>query len=145
LNEKLLEQSEIDQLFQCLTENCDSVSYAYFVAKIKCYKDFQRIADLLKHIKNSISTETNTIWISENVRSFLYSLNTDLANLGKCNFETLEKVNIHFLPTGTYQEMAISNGWGKEYIKMSSEFDRIYKRLKNNDKTNFRSILKKLF
>jgi hypothetical protein len=38
-------------------------------------------------------------------------------------------VQTEFLPTSTYQEISISNGWGDNYIKLSSEFDKLYEKL----------------
>jgi hypothetical protein len=37
---------------------------------------------------------------------------------------------VEFLPTSTYQELAMSNGWSEEYLQIAEKLDSIYKRIK---------------
>jgi len=130
INKRLVAQTYIDQTFVKLKENCDRDSYDTFVSKIDCYKDFQKVADILGEIKLSIKTNTDTVCSRfDNAEHFLTDLNQDIANIRKCNFTILDKVHTEFLPTSTYQEISISNGWDDNYVKLSSDFDKLYERL----------------
>jgi hypothetical protein len=35
-----------------------------------------------------------------------------------------DKLAMHFTPTGPLQEIAMSNGWADEYLKLAEEFDQ---------------------
>jgi hypothetical protein len=127
INKGLAAQTYIDKTIAKLKENCDNDSYELFVSKIECYKAFQKVADILKQIKAFISQDTDTVWAGfDNADKFLEELNQDIEKIENCNFETLEKVHIEFLPTCTYQELSMSNGWSDKYLELSTEFDRIY-------------------
>ncbi len=41
-----------------------------------------------------------------------------------------EYAGIQFAPTGPIQEIAISNGWHDAYMNLSTEYDRLEKKLK---------------
>ena len=43
-----------------------------------------------------------------------------------CDFDTLDKLNMEFAPTSTFQEISLSNGWADEYIKLAEQFDKLY-------------------
>lgn len=93
-------------------------------------KDFQNIADILKQLKGFITQKTNTFWTGfESANAFLEELNRDIERIEACDFEALEKVMIEFAPTGTYQELSLSNGWSDDYIKLANKFDKLYNRL----------------
>jgi hypothetical protein len=108
----------------------DNDSYELFVSKIECYKDFQKFADILKQIKGFVSHDTDTVWAGfENADKFLEELNQDIKKIENCDYQTLEKVQIEFLPTCTYQELSMSNDWSDNYILLSTDFDNIYERM----------------
>ena len=41
------------------------------------------------------------------------------------DIEALNKLKLEFAPTGNLQELSISNGWGKEFLKIAKEFDDV--------------------
>lgn len=98
--------------------------------KLEHNKDFQKVAELLLQIRSCITEESDTVWAGfDNVEAFLEELNKDIDNIQLCDFQTLKKVHIEFLPTSTYQELSLSNGWSEMYLQLATEFDAIYKRL----------------
>ena len=42
----------------------------------------------------------------------------------------LEELSKYFLPTATFQEHSVSNGWPDEYLRLAEDFDKIYNSLK---------------
>jgi len=133
INKRLVAQEYSNNMFLKLKENCDSKSFEAITSKIKFYKDFQKLAEILKHIKSFINSETDVVWSRyNNTAEFLADLNQDIEDLKNCNFTTLDKVQVKFLPTASYQEISISNGWIETYIKLSIEFDNLFKRLSEN-------------
>ncbi|GEM58372.1 hypothetical protein B0A78_07070 [Flavobacterium columnare NBRC 100251 = ATCC 23463] len=127
INKRLAAQTYIEQTFVKLKENCDNESFEIFTGKIECYKDFQKVAEILKQIKTFVSEETDSIWAGfENPDKFLEEINQDIEKIVNCDYQTLEKVNIEFAPTCTYQELSMTNGWSDKYLELSTEFDKIY-------------------
>ncbi len=104
--------------------------------QIQQYLDFQKVAIILQQIKSFMNTDSDIVWTRyNNIEQFLTDLNQDILNIEDCSFLTLEKVQFNFLPTSTYQEISISNNWGDHYLKLSNDFDILYKQLterKNN-------------
>ncbi|MFZ4475389.1 MAG: hypothetical protein ACOYPR_09375 [Saprospiraceae bacterium] len=130
INKRLAAQTYIDQTFVNLKDNCDHDSYELFVSKIEYHKDFQKVADILKQIRDSTSKDSDTVWAGFDIADkFLEELNQDIEKIQNCDYQTLEKVHVEFLPTCTYQEVSISNGWSDMYLKLSTDFDKIYERM----------------
>jgi hypothetical protein len=59
-------------------------------------------------------------------------LDACMEQLNKGDKSCLEDLNMHFLPTSTFQEHSLQNGWTEEYMKLSGKFDSIYARMKNH-------------
>lgn len=53
-------------------------------------------------------------------------LDTIAENLKRGEMQWMNNVNLHFLPTSTFQEHSIQNGWGDEYVAIAERFDRLY-------------------
>lgn len=137
INKRLAVQTYVEQTITKLKDNCDIKSFDLFTSRIECYDDFQKIAGILKQIRAFISKETDTVWAGfDNSDKFLDELNQDIEKIETCNFQTLEKVHVEFLPTCTYQELSMSNGWGEEYLELSTEFDKIFERMTERETTN---------
>lgn len=128
INKKLAAQTYTEQTIVKLKENCDRESLDFFTIRIECYKDFQNGAEILKQIKAFISKDT--VWAGfGNADKFLEELNQDIEKIENCDYQTLEKVHVEFLPTSTYQELSMSNGWSDKYLELSTDFDKIYERM----------------
>lgn len=91
----------------------------------------QVIIEIIKNVNSRITDETDLTWTKFNrayeMKSELY---TDIKELEKGNLEILEKFNLYFAPTGTFQEIAIPNGWGEDFIIMANDFDQLYEKIK---------------
>lgn len=104
------------------------------INKTEYFDDFQKVAELLLQIKSCITEESDTVWAGfDNVDAFLEELNKGIENIQACDFQTLKKIHIEFLPTCTYQELSLSNGWSDVYLQLAIEFDAIYERLKEKN------------
>jgi len=131
ISKRLASQDYTDKTLRELKEICDTQSFAALTSKIKFYANFQIIAEILQEIKNKINLDTDTIWAGfDSVNIFLKELNQDIENIMLCNFSTLDKVNIEFAVTSTYQELSMSNGWSDDYLKLAEKFDKTYKEIK---------------
>ncbi len=110
-----------------LNEICDEKSFKTLTSRINFYANFQLVTEILLSIKSKINAETDTVWAGfTSVDIFLKELDEDIENIELCNFTTLDKINIEFAVTSTYQELAMSNGWSYEYLKLADKFDKIY-------------------
>jgi len=93
---------------------------------------FYKVSDLLKQIRAKIKPFTEATSAGfETPEDFLTELNEDIAKIETCDISTLNKINTEFLPTGTYQELSLSNGWADEYSEMADTFDELYTAIQN--------------
>jgi hypothetical protein len=93
--------------------------------------DFQKIIEILTTILNKVNAETDVAWTQFNTpQELVDELTNDIRKLRACDYETLENVYLMFLPTGSLQELSISNGWEDEYLKLADQFDTCYEKLK---------------
>ena len=148
ISDRLVSKEYREKTLKKLTEYCDSETKNYFMLKTPFYSDFKEVSDIISNIKSRISEETDTIWAGfDNVKTLIKELDSDQKQIELLDFDTLEKIMVEFLPTSTYQELAMSNGWGDEYLKIAQKFDTIHKRIKNKllittDKTKERNSSK---
>lgn len=122
-------RSTLTQLY----EVTDAESFKHFTEKIPFYADFQKVRQILETIKAWTTDEANTLWAGyDSGKELLFDLNADIEKIRFCDFETLERLNLEFAPTSTYQEVSLSNGWADEYIVLAEQFDSLYRRIKAN-------------
>lgn len=127
INEKLCSKEYSTNSLRDLKEICDGDAYETFMYKIKDYENFKQISDLLERINGKINSETDTVWAGFNSPEQLKDeIILDIEKIGFCDYETLEKIKVEFLPTCTYQELSLSNGWAEEYLEIASKFDLLY-------------------
>ena len=89
-------------------------------------KDVNEILiDLLDNIKEIIRTrDTDMLWsIFETKEDFLKELDNHIQKFQNNDFSSIEQLIGLFLPTGDLQEIALSSGWGEEYLAISKKFD----------------------
>lgn len=95
--------------------------------------DFQKIADILTIIQNKITPQTDVVWAGfNNPQEFLREITDDIDKIRSGDFDALAKINVEFAATCIYQELAMSNGWSKEYLELAEQFDAIYERILKN-------------
>ena len=120
-----------------LYETTDAATFKIFTDKIPFYTNFQKVRQILETIKGWTTEETDTVWAGyDNGNEFLIDLNKDIEKIKFCDFETLDKLNMKFAPTSTYQEISLSNGWAEEYIKLAEQFDKLYEKIKSKKTTD---------
>jgi hypothetical protein len=114
-----------------LFEKSDAETFKLFTDKIPFYDDFQNVRHILETIKGLTTDEADAVWAGyDNGKDFLIDLNSDIEKIIFCDFETLDRLNLEFAPTSTYQELSLSNGWTDDYIELSARFDKLYVKIK---------------
>ncbi|WP_423997120.1 hypothetical protein [Maribacter sp. IgM3_T14_3] len=131
ISDRLVSKEYRENALIKMNENCDLETKDYFKSKIPFYSDFKEVSEIVANIKSRINDETDTVWAGfDNVEILTKELDTDQKQIELLDFDTLEKIMVEFLPTSTYQELAMSNGWSDEYLKIAEKFDSIHKRIK---------------
>lgn len=131
ISDRLVSKEYREKALIKLNENCDLETKDYFKSKIPFYSDFKKVAEIVANIKSRINDETDTVWSGfDNTEVLTKELDSDQKQLELLDFDALEKVMVEFLPTSTYQELAMSNGWSDEYLQIAEKFDSIHKRIK---------------
>ena len=120
-----------------LQETTDNETFKLLTSKIPFYADFHKIRQIIETIKSWTTRATNTVWAGyDDSEAFLFDLNSDIEKITFCDFTTLEKLNMEFAPTSTYQELSLSNGWSDEYLKLAKQFDKLYIKIKRYEKSD---------
>jgi hypothetical protein len=83
------------------------------------------LINMLDEIKEIIRTrDTNMVWSTFDTKEVLIlELENYIQRLQNNEFSPIEQLIGLFLPTGDLQEIAISSGWGEEYLSISKKFD----------------------
>ena len=91
----------------------------------------QELIDIITTIRNKINDTTDVVWTKyENANDLQMEIDKVLNDFIKGDMSMLDKFYYWFLPTSTFQEISISNGWINEYIVLSNKFDKLYDKLK---------------
>jgi hypothetical protein len=100
-------------------------------AVIPSFNYFQKIIEVLDEILNTVNLETDVAFTRFNTpQELMADIAWDIEKLKSQDRETLAKLYHMFSPTGTYQELSISNGWGDEYLQLAQKFDLYFQKLK---------------
>ncbi|MFY7839221.1 MAG: hypothetical protein ACOVP7_03045 [Lacibacter sp.] len=92
-----------------------------------------RLIMLLEKVKDKVSDESDVVWTGyDTPKELREEIQLYITELSVGNLQSLEALHGHFLPTSTFQEHSLSNGWSDEYIRLAEKFDYIYTSLKNH-------------
>ena len=87
----------------------------------------QNLIDIITKVKLNISDDSDMAWTQYNTAKELRDeLEIYTQELRNGDMRSLEKIKLLFLPTATFQEHAISNGWADEYVALAEKFDNLY-------------------
>lgn len=118
--------------FTELEKNTDKETFELLTQKVDFYSDFQKVRQILEQIRNLTKPETDTVWAGyDSSVDFLNDLNQYIEKIEYCDFETLNKLEMEFAPTSTYQEISLSNGWSAKFLEIAEQFDKLHDRLIN--------------
>ena len=88
------------------------------------------ILEVLKNIDLYITKTADVSWSAiENIADFKTELNKDIIAISNKDYTSLSRYDTYFLPTGDFQEIAMSNGWGEEYLELAKKFETAYSNL----------------
>ena len=85
------------------------------------------ILHLLEQLQAKITDDSDVVWTRFDTPAALRAeLEGYIEQLKGENTSCLKQIDLHFGPTSTFQEHAISNGWGEEYLQLAAAFDKAY-------------------
>ena len=86
---------------------------------------------ILEKIKLKIADDSNMVWTGyDSAKELRDEIDVYINQIKNGDLNGLADLNTYFLPTSTFQEHSISNGWPDEYLRLAEEFDKIYHSLK---------------
>lgn len=86
------------------------------------------VIDILLKIKQKISDDSDLTWTRfETADELRKEIDEFILRLNQGDDNVFNDISIHFLPTSTFQEHSLQNGWGDEFMKLAEQFDKIYK------------------
>ena len=106
------------------------MKYTQLTTESKMTKDLIRI---IESVKEKITDNSDVVWTGYNTAKELRKeLEKYIDQLKIADASCPDRLHTHFLPTGTFQEHSISNGWSDEYMKLSEKFDAIFATMKSH-------------
>ena len=85
------------------------------------------VIDILNRIRTTITPETDVVWTHyKNIRELTDALDNYITRISEHDKTVFNAIALDFTPTGSFQELSISNGWGNQFIVMATKFDRIH-------------------
>lgn len=97
----------------------------------KMLRMLQEICDILQTVKNKVTDDSDMIWTSyEPAQELRDEIDTLISQLSNKDTSNLETIYMHFLPTSTFQEHSLQNGWSGEYMMLAEKFDELYATIK---------------
>lgn len=91
----------------------------------------KQATEILLKVRDKITDESDLVWTSfETAEELRKEIDGFISRLNHGDKEVIKDVYIHFLPTSTFQEHSMQNGWTEEYMKLAERFDKIYERQK---------------
>lgn len=89
---------------------------------------------IIQHIKIYLSDDSDMSWTGyRSAEKLRNKLDDFMVKLQKGSLKVLDKIKFEFLPTSSFCEHALSNGWSDDYNKLADRFDVIYNTLMNNE------------
>ncbi len=83
-------------------------------------KPFDDLFLVVLEFKKMIDSNTDIIWSKYNsVDELIIEIENLLEGLREIDHSTIEKIRLMIAPTGSLQEISISNGWGEKFIELA--------------------------
>lgn len=87
----------------------------------------QELIDIINKVKDKISDDSDMVWTHyDTAKELRDELEFYMHEVRNGDMSSLEKIKLLFLPTATFQEHSISNGWPDEYLALAEKFDNLY-------------------
>ncbi len=91
----------------------------------------QDLIIIIEKVKEKLTDDSDMLWTSyETAAGLKAELEKYVTELTTDNLNCLDNLNMHFLPSSTFQEHSLMNDWTEEYMKLAEEFDGIYAAIK---------------
>lgn len=88
------------------------------------------IIKIIEVIKTKVSDSSDMVWTGyDSGKGLRDELDGYIKQLKTNDISCLTELQKHFLPTSTFQEHSISNGWADEYIHLANQFDKLHSAL----------------
>lgn len=85
------------------------------------YSFIECLENTIKYLKQS----DESFYTKKNPEDVIKLFNKTISRLKKNKSINKSKLSFEFAPTSSIQEIAIDNGWGNEYLKLSEDFDAL--------------------
>ncbi len=89
--------------------------------------------DVLGKVRGYITDGSDMLWSSydspEELRGVIDGI---VSGLRGGDMAKMEEANLEFLPTSSFQEHSMQNGWSEVYLMLAEQFDALYEQYKNS-------------
>jgi hypothetical protein len=96
--------------------------------------EIKEINKLLRIVREHLTIKDSNVLMSSfnTSEEVINCIDEHIQKLSNSDISSLNDLIVLFLPTSDLQEIAISNGWGAEYLNIAEKFDGLIKLIKSN-------------
>lgn len=87
--------------------------------------NMKSLIKVLKKVVSHLEGSLESDWSPLTPNQVAENLKKQIRNIEQNNAVDKDSLVLEFAPTSTIQEIAISNGWSNEYLKLSEQFDNL--------------------
>ncbi len=88
------------------------------------------VIEILNNIKVRVDPDTDIVWTRfDSVEELIVLINSYIVRVTSGDTDVYKELKSEFLPTASFQDLSISNGWGEEFLDMAEQYDEIYRRV----------------
>ena len=88
------------------------------------------LKEILLNIIELLNQSDESVWSPITPQEIINNLNHQIKKMDRNEKVDNDILKVEFAPTSTIQEIAMSNGWHDEYLKLSTKFDKEIEKLK---------------
>ena len=95
----------------------------------KYLPEIEKLISFLNEIKSYVTSKSDMVYtFFETPEDLILEIDEMIVKLMNRDKSVFEQLNLHFLPSSTFQEHSMQNSWLKRYLEIAFEFDKIYTR-----------------
>lgn len=89
--------------------------------------DYQKLLEILEATKERLEDSEDSAFASKTVKELIEIIDSNIDEIKSTSTCNLKELELLFGPTASLQETSIDNGWGEEFIGLSTIFDKVIK------------------
>ena len=92
-------------------------------------QNYKKLELLLEETLGYLKKSQNSEWASQDINIVCKTIKKEIKNLKQGRKINKKQLMLEFLPTSSIQEIFVTNNLSKQYLDISSRFDKVIKQI----------------